>query len=140
MEEMNAAMSALQTWMAISAVLYTVGGLSFLFGQNLLLENINNTSEKLFGDRFPRIPLSTEKFWLVLTVSMMAMLVTLSVYAAVDIERYYMMVPVVIVSKAVSTLQYSFHFATKRYFAHAVGALTDGPLFLITLILFLRLL
>ena len=131
--------AALRTWMIISAVMYAVGGASFLLGQNLLLENTNRISALLFRDRFPLMPLSTEKFWLTLTGSMMLMLVALCVYAAVDPARYSAMVVVVLLSKAFSTSQYLFYFVKeKRYFGYIVGVLTDGPLFLVTLYFFVR--
>jgi len=132
-------MASLKTWMIISIFLYAGGGLSFLFGQNLLLANLNRVSERLFKDRFPLLPLSTEKFWLVLTNSMMLMLVVICVFVAVNPERFYLMVVIILFSKAASTAQYLYHFFTdKKYFAYLVGALTDGPLFLITLFFFIR--
>lgn len=131
--------SALRTWMIISAVMYTFGGLSFLLGQNTLLQNINRTSELLFKDRFPLMPLSTEKFWLTLTGSMMLMLVVMCIYAAVDPVRYSAMVVVILFSKGFSSSQYLFYFLKeKRYFGYLVGLFTDGPLFLVTLYFFLR--
>ena len=136
---LSPAESALRTWMIISAVLYAFGGASFLLGQNLLLENINRTSSLLFKDRFPLMPLSTEKFWLTLTGSMMLMLVVLCIYAAVDPVRYSAMVVVVLFSKAFSTSQYTYYFCKeKRFFGYIVGLLTDGPLFLVTLYFFVR--
>jgi hypothetical protein len=131
--------SALRTWMIISAVLYALGGVSFLLGQNLLLENINGVSSLLFKDRFPLMPLATEKFWLTLTGSMMLMLVILCAYAAVDPVQYRAMVVVVLGSKAFSSGQYLYYFCKeKRYFGYIVGLLTDGPLFLVTLYFFFR--
>ena len=131
--------SALRTWMIISVVLYASGGASFLLGQNLLLENINRISSLLFKDRFPLMPLSTEKFWLTLTGSMMLMLVVLCTYAAADPVRYSAMVVVILFSKAFSSCQYFYYFhKEKRYFGYLVGLLTDGPLFLITLFFFIR--
>lgn len=139
MNELGEAMATLRIWMIISAVIYAVGGLSFLFGQNLLLENLNRTSQALFKDRFPLIPLSSERFWLVLTNSMMLMLVVICVLVAHDIETNLMMVVIILFSKACSSLQYLYFFVVeKRYFAYLVGFLTDGPLFVVTLILFLR--
>lgn len=139
MESLSPAMAALRSWMMVSAVLYTIGGLSFLLGQNLLITNLNRTSQMLFTDRFPLMPLSTEKFWLALTNSMMLMLVVICVFAAMDIERYYMMVVILLFSKACSSLQYLYLFITdKRYFAYLVGFLTDGPLCLVTLYFFIR--
>ena len=138
MDTLSPAFSALRVWMMVSIALYAGGLLSFAFGQNLLLENLNRVSERLFKDRFPLIPLSSEKFWLVLTNSMMIMLVVICVLAAVDPQRYYLMIVILLFSKAASTLQYLFLFSQKRYFAYLVGALSDGPLFLITLYFFLR--
>ena len=138
METLAPGMAALKTWMVISIVLYAGGGLSFLLGQNLLLENLNRTSQLLFKDRFPLIPLATEKFWLVLTNSMMLMLVVICVFVAHDPQQYYMMVVILLFSKAASTTQYIIFFNQRRFFAYLVGALTDGPLFLITLYFFIR--
>ncbi len=139
MDTITPAMSDLRIWMIISAALYVAGGLSFLFGQNILLTNLNRASELLFKDRFPLIPLSTEKFWLVLTNSMMLMLVVICIFVAADVSGFYNMVWIILFSKAASTLQYAYFFiAEKRYFAYLVGVITDGPLFVITLVLFLR--
>jgi hypothetical protein len=138
METLTPAMAALKTWMIISLVLYAVGGLNFLFGQNLLLENLNGVSQKLFKDRLPLCPLSTEKFWLTLTVSMMLMLVVICAFVAHDPQKYYMMVVILLASKAASTTQYVIFYAQRRFFAYAVGFLTDGPLFLVTLYFFIK--
>ncbi len=141
MDELNAALSGLRTWMIVSAVLYAGGGLTFMFGQNILLDNLNRTSMRLFGDRFPLIPLSSEKFWLALANSMMLMLVVISVMAAYDPASFHMMVLIILFSKAASTIQYLVYFFTdKRYFAYLVGAAADGPLFLVTLYFFVRVL
>jgi len=139
MEQLSSECLQLRTWMIISAVIYAVGGLSFLLGQNRLLENLNRASQLLFRDRLPLIPLSTEKFWLALVNSMMLMLVVISIFAAADIEKYYMMVTVILFSKAFSSIQYLLMFIFgKRYLAYLVGFLSDGPLFLVTLFFFLR--
>ena len=139
MDTMTPGMSALRTWMIVSAVIYAGGGASFLLGQNLLLENLNRVSSFLFKDRLPLLPLSGEKFWLTLTGSMMLMLVALCLFAAYDPARYRAMVAVILLSKACSSGQYLYYFLKeKRYFAYAVGLLTDGPHFLITLYFFIR--
>jgi len=136
---MSAEMVLLKNWMIVSVVLYVGGGLNFAFGQNRLLEGINKVSLWLFKDRLPLIPASTEKFWLVLTTSMMLMLVVCCGLAAHGIEKYYLLVIPVLFSKACSTTLYLGLFSfQKRYFAYLVGALTDGPLFVITLIFYLR--
>lgn len=136
---LSPAESALRTWMIISAVMYFGAGASFLLGQNLLLENINRVSTLLFRDRFPLMPLSSEKFWLTLTGSMMLMLVVLCAYAAVDPVRFRAMVVVILCSKLFSSAQYLYYFLKeKRYFGYLVGLLTDGPLFLVTFYFFVR--
>jgi len=136
---MTAEMMALRNWMIVSVILYLGGGLNFVFGQNLLLEWMNKFSSRLFKDRLPLIPLSTEKFWLVLTTSMMLMLVVCCGMAAWKVDSYYPLVVPVLFSKACSTCLYLILFLFhQRYFAYLVGALTDGPLCIITLIFFLR--
>jgi len=127
----------LRIWMIISAFMYFFSGLTFLFGQNFLLGQINAVSNMLFKGKYPLIPASSEKFWLVLTSSMMLMLTVLCIFAAVDPEKYLSMVAVVLVSKACSTGLYIWFFIKDKYFAYLVGALTDGPLFLATLIFFI---
>ena len=136
---MSASMVLLRNWMIVSVILYVGGGFNFLLGQNRLLEVMNRVSTRLFRDRLPLIPASTEKFWLVLTTSMMLMLVVCCGMAAISVEKYYLLVIPVLFSKACSTFSYLILFSfQKRYFAYMVGALTDGPLFVITLIIYLR--
>jgi len=130
-------MAYLRGWMVISAFMYFFAGLYFLFLQNKLLEQINKVSSLLFKERFPLIPASTEKFWLVLTSSMMLMLVVISVFVAGNPEKYIAMVIILLFSKACSTGLYIWFFLKDRYFAYLVGALTDGPLFVITLFFYL---
>jgi hypothetical protein len=135
---MDTGLVYLRYWMAISAGMYFIAMLFFLFGQNLLLEQMNTISKKLFKDRFPPIPLSSEKFWLVLTTSMMLMLVALCGFVAYNPGAFLEMTIIVLISKACSTSLYVALFAREKYFAHLVGALTDGPLFLITLLIYLQ--
>ena len=136
---MTAEMLGLRNWMIVSVVRYVIGGFNFALGQNRLLEWMNKFSGWLFKERLPLIPLSTEKFWLVLTTSMMLMLVVCCGMAAIHVEKYYLLVVPVLFSKCCSTTLYLALFLfQKRHFAYLVGALTDGPLFIVTLIFFLR--
>jgi hypothetical protein len=138
MSNLSPEMTLLREWMIVSIFLYLIGGLSFLLGQNTLLNNLNRVSSLIFRDRLPLIPLSGEKFWLALTNSMMLMLVVICVFAAFDPCQYYYMIIILLFSKASSTLQYLYYFfKDKKYFAYLVGAFTDGPLFLVTLYLFI---
>jgi hypothetical protein len=127
----------LRIWMIISIFSYFFAGLTFLFGQNFLLGQINAMSNMLFKGKYPLIPASSERFWLVLTSSMMLMLTVLCIFAAVDPEKYLSMVVIILISKACSTGLYIWFFIKDKYFAYIVGALTDGPLFLVTLVFFI---
>lgn len=128
---------AMRVWMIISIILYAGALLVFMFGQNMLLRSLNAVSERLFGNRFPPIQESTEQFWLVLTNSMMLMLVIICIFVAVNPEKYLTMVVIILFSKFSSTSQYIFHFWKKKNFAHMAGVLSDGPLFIITLIMYI---
>jgi len=127
----------LRVFMIISAFMYFFAGLTFLFLHNTLFGQMNSISNLIFQDKYPLIPTSTEKFWLVLTSSMMLMLVVICIFVAADPEKYLAMVVILLVSKACSTSLYLVFFRREKYFAYLVGALTDGPLFLITLIFFI---
>ncbi len=135
---MDPGLHSLRVWMIISTVFYLWGLLNFFFGQNALIRNINRFSERFLGDRFPAMPESTEKFWLVLTNSMMIMLVVTCIFVAVDPEKYLVMTWIILVSKFSSSAQYLYFFRKEKYFAHLVGLITDGPLFVITLIIYIR--
>ncbi len=127
----------LRYWMIISIIIYSLSGLYFLLFPNRLLNQLNTVSGWLFKEKFPPIPLSTEKFWLVLSTSMMLMLVVISVFVAVNPEKYLQMVVIMLFSKFCSSALYLLFFLKDKYFAYLVGSLTDGPLFLITLIFYL---
>lgn len=133
----SAEMVVLRNWMIVSVVLYLWGGFNFVAWPNRLLQWMNRFSTRLFQNRLPLIPLSTEKFWLVLTTSMMLMLIVCCAMAAYDVSSYHALIIPVLFSKACSTLFYLGLFLFgQRYFAYLVGVFTDGPLFLITLVLF----
>jgi hypothetical protein len=134
---MDPGLHSMRVWMIISMILYAPALLVFLFAQNLLIRNINRFSERFFQDRFPAMPESTEKFWLILTNSMMVMLIVICIFVAVNPERFLPMVVIILASKFTSSAQYSYFFWREKYFAHLVGVFTDGPLFIITLIIYI---
>jgi hypothetical protein len=133
---METNLAYLRGWMIISAFMYFFAGLSFLFLQNYLLGQINRLMAVFMSSR-PQMPLSTEKFWLVLTSSMMLMLTVLCIFVAVDPEEYKAMVVIILLSKACSTGLFIWFFVKDKFPAYLVGALTDGPLFLVTFVLFI---
>jgi hypothetical protein len=74
------------------------------------------------------IPLPTERFWLVLAVSMVSMLSAISFLAAKSPQiRGYAFVHVL--SKVVSVLGFLYVFRNHQpYFAYLVGVITDAPI------------
>ena len=125
----------LKTALNILALCFALAGLSFLFAQNFLLNNINQLTQHFFP-HLATLSLSTEKFWLVLTSSMMLMITVLSLLAAMDVRKKKDYCYFVLLSKACSTFLFIvFFFEQGRIPAYLVGALTDGSIFVILFIL-----
>jgi hypothetical protein len=76
----------------------------------------------------PPIPLSTERFWLVLAFSMLVVLAFLCWEAQKDVHRGRALVVAVLVCKASSTVCYLALFALEHQLAYLLGGLTDGAL------------
>ena len=118
---------------------FGLGGLYFLLFQNHLIGQINFISSKILKLPLPPLTESTEKFWLVLTLSMMATINALSYIAQRDIRKNMGYVVPLLISKFVSTLFFIIFFFTHIHsLAYIAGALTDGSIFIITLIFYLR--
>lgn len=138
--ELTRAERRFRVWMFISAWMYAVSGLSFLFGGGLIVKSINAVSARILP-ALPLYPLpgaSPEgKFWLVLTLSMMAMITYICRAAYIDQRRNGRLVPVLLLSKFCSSVFYMLFFIAYRHLANLVGFFTDFPLFVVTLILWL---
>lgn len=125
----------LRIWVAC----FALGGLYFFFFQNTLINQINYISSNTLKLNLPLLPESTEKFWLALTVSMMATITALSYIAQRDIRRNIGYVIPLLISKFISTFFFILFFFTHiKSLTYIVGALTDGSIFVITLIFYLR--
>jgi len=126
--------------MYISAWMYALAGLCFLFGGGLIVSSVNTLSLRFFPT-LPVYPLPGPapegKFWLVLSLSMMAMITYISRAAYLDLRRNGRLVPILLLSKFCSSMFYLIFFATSGQLVHLVGLLTDGPLFLITFALWI---
>jgi len=119
-------------------VSFVVAGLYFLFFQNQLIKQVNFISSDVLKLSLPLLPESTEKFWLVLTISLMATITVLSYIAQKDIRKNIVYVVPLLVSKFVSTSFFIlFFFVHIHSLAYIVGALTDGSIFVITFIFYL---
>lgn len=117
-------------------IVYAFTGLSFLFFPNEVFYLIN-VGPQVFGFGEP-IPDSVERFWIVLTTAMMAML-TLTAFLSAQypgIRGYWL---IHLLSKSVSTVCFVYMFiAHAPFFAYLVGVVTDGALAVLVLYMFAR--
>jgi hypothetical protein len=104
-------------------VIYLVVGGLFFFKPDFIFDLLNIAPRNF--SFYTEIPQSSERFWLVLTASMMAMLCLLSLFSSFD-PRNKAYVAVHLLSKTVSVLAFSYLFLREQtYFAYLVGAITD---------------
>lgn len=85
----------------VYAVLFTGAVLVFIFAPGPLFSTINALSRALL----PSLPPAADsgKFWLSMTVSMMATIIALSLFIFGDVKRYYMMSLPLVVAKFTSS-------------------------------------
>jgi len=128
----------LRLWMLISAVMFGFAVPFFLFAGVYIVPVINAISARIIPS-LPLYPLPEGNlegaFWRVLSVSMMAMLTWACCMIYKDVRRNNRIVVVILLSKFCSTACYAGLFLSNPYLAFLVGALTDGPIFLLTLVL-----
>lgn len=106
--------------------------LIFIFGQTRFLELINDLSLRFTPALLP-IPIPQEKFWLVLTLSLMVTLVFMSFWGQRDIRRNHWVLPPILVSKFTSTFFFFIFFLFhQKSLAYMVGVMSDGFVFLVT--------
>ncbi len=122
-------------WMLISAWMYAAAGLFFLFLGSGIAPALNSVSARVLP-ALPLYPLPADgtegKFWLALSLSMMAMITWICRAAYLDLRRNAPLVPVLLLSKFCSSAFYLAFFIGHGQLVHFVGFMTDGPLFLFT--------
>jgi len=135
--DLTRAERAFRAWMLICAIMFLFAVPLFLFAGVWIVPAINLISAKLLPlPLYPLPPSGLEgAFWRVLGVSMMAMLTWACLRVWSDVRRYGWVVGVVLISKLCSSVCYLSFFLIHHEFAYLVGVLTDGPIFLITLVL-----
>lgn len=125
---------AFRVWMLISALMFGFAVPFFFFGGVWIVPVINFVSAHLCP--LPLYPLPPDgmegAFWRVLGVSMMAMLTWACWKVFQDVRQHSHLTPIILLSKFCSTSLYLVLFASDHYLAYLVGALTDGPIFLLT--------
>jgi hypothetical protein len=107
------------------AALFLVAAVLYLLLPNTALGIANWAGARL---ALAPIPLSTERFWLVLAFSMLVTLAYLCWVAQRDVRANRSLVGAVLVCKTCSTVCYLVLFAIERHLAYLLGGLTDGVL------------
>ncbi len=128
---------AFRAWMLVSALMFGFAVPFFFLGGVWIVPVINAVSAHLCS--LPLYPLPCDGmeggFWRVLSVSMMAMLTWACCKIFKDVRQYSPLTPIILLSKFCSTSLYLVLFASDHYLAYLIGALTDGPIFLLTWLL-----
>lgn len=134
-EVLTAAERRFRVWMYISAWMYAAAGLVFLFAGDLIVNFFNFVTDE-YLTMFAPYSLPAEggegAFWLVLSLSMMAMITWICRAACLDIRRNGRLVHVLLLSKFCSSVLYLGFFVKTGQMAHLVGFATDFPIFLVT--------
>ena len=125
---------AFRGWMLFSVLMYAFAVPLFFVAGKWIVPVINAVSSRICA--LPLYPLpagGTEgAFWQVLGVSMMMMLIWVCWKIQQDVRRHACLAPIILFSKACSTLLYLGLFVSDHCLAYLIGALTDGPIFLLT--------
>jgi len=130
----------LKSLMKFWTFLFGLGAVAFLLFGDWILYAGNYFSVEIMKWSLPAMPLPVEKFWLSLTVSMMATITMISHYIQKDVRANIVLTSFLLVSKLTSTsVMLSAFFWDKPYFNYLMGSVfCDGPIFLITLIFYRR--
>lgn len=123
----------------IYAILFIGAVLVFIFAPGALFAIMNEISARLF----PSLPMALDsgKFWLSMTVSMMATIIVLSLFMYMDVRKYYMMAIPLAAAKFTSSFfglaffLLGFFFGQTNTLANLIIFITDFPLGLIILLL-----
>ncbi|MEW6777693.1 MAG: hypothetical protein AB1405_15455 [Bdellovibrionota bacterium] len=121
-------------------VLFGSGIVIFWFYPEEIVRNMGGFASNFFDmSRFEELPAPAERFWSALALSLMVTLTFLSAIVAYDVRKYIHLTLPILVSKGASTFFFLyFYFADRKSFAYLGGAfLSDGPIFLGTLVVYL---
>lgn len=123
----------------IYAILFACAVLVFIFAPAALINIINSISAWLF----PSLPMALDsgKFWLSMTVSMMATIITLSLFIYSDVRAHFMMAVPLAVAKFTSSFFgitffiLGFFLGETNTLANLIIFITDFPLGVIAVLL-----
>ena len=125
-------------FMGISAIAYLVVGFAFALMPVTILKIFNKVS-RIFTPSLDQIPISTEKFWVALTFSMMMTIAVLSYIVWYNVRKNRGYVVPLLVSKCASALSALwFYIFSAKCLAYLGIFIIDGSIFWLTLIFFIR--
>lgn len=138
MEELTCGERNLRRLMQAWAFLFGLGAVIFLFAGNLIIMGGNWVSSYLLHLNNPLMPMPSERFWLSLTVSMMATIAAIAYHIQRDVVANKGLTSLILISKLVSTCTFlGMYFFSAPYFNYLLGSVfCDGPIFIITLIIY----
>jgi hypothetical protein len=140
MDELTREERQLRTLMQIWTSLFAVAAVAFLLFGDWILYSGNYFSVEIMKWGLPAMPQPVERFWLALTISLMATITMLCYYIQKDVRTNMALTSFLLVSKLTSTLvMLSAFFWDRPYFNYLLGSVfCDGPIFVITLIFYRR--
>ena len=139
-EELTKEEQQLRSLMRFWTWLFGFGAVAFLLCGSWILYFGNVLSVEILKLKLPAMPLPVEKFWLALTISLMATITALCRYIAKDVRANILLTSFLLVSKLTSTLvMFSAFFWDRPYFNYLLGSIfCDGPIFVVTFIFYRR--
>src|SRR5215467_6803367 len=127
---------ALRQLLQIFMFLFAAAGLVFSLVPGMIVDQLNWLAFKV-SPSLPLLANSENRFWVALTVSMMATITALCYGAQSDLRRKKELVAYLLVAKAVSTLFFILYFALDGHsLAYLFGSLVDGPIFIVLFIFY----
>lgn len=113
--------------------LFTTATIGFAFFPNQIILGLNISGHVFFNWPYRSLPLSSEHFWQIMSVSLLIVLTYLSYLAQKNIRENLFLVPLIIISKFATTAGFTLaFFLSGKYFAYLAGAVIDGFIFFVT--------
>ncbi len=129
---------SLRLLLKIWTFVFAIAGLTFVIVPQKILEVLNLVSLRI-APTLPPLPIPEDRFWLVLTFSLMTTITALSYSAMQDLRRRRDLVVFLLISKATSSITFTLFFLLHQHsLGYLLGTLTDGSIFLITLVFYRR--
>lgn len=120
-------------------VLFTCAAVAFAIAPDWTVRSLGTFGRAIFRWKGTPLEASSEKFWLVLAISLMAILILSAVKAQIDIVKNIFYVKIIITAKFVSTIGFLIALIfVQRAFAYLAGAIIDGLIFAITFLAYRR--